>query len=145
MNMRDNFSAQVREVLSFASEEALRLGDRALDTEHLLLGLIRQGNNSALRILHGAQIDIEKLWKEAEAVSLENGHSRSKSDFRMPLSRQSRKVIDRAQREARSLQSPVVQAEHLVLSLLRHKKNKAARILEHFNLSYEAFLSGVLR
>jgi ATP-dependent Clp protease ATP-binding subunit ClpC len=140
MNMPDHFSAQVSEILSFASEEALRLEDRTLDTEHLLMGVIRQGNNTALSSFINADIDLNKLWQEAESASLLRSRSRTRSDFKLPLSRQSRKVIDRAGREARSMQSPWVEAEHLILSLLRHRKNKAARILEQFNVDYEGFL-----
>ena len=141
--MRDNFSAQVREILSYASEEALRLEDRTLDTEHILLGLIRQGNNTVLSSFRRAKVDLDKLWEEAESASLLRAYPRRKGNFNLPLSRQSRHVIDRAQREARSLQSPLVEAEHLLLSLLRHKRNKAARILESFHLNYEDFLRGL--
>ena len=143
MNMPDHFSARAKELLSFASEEALRLDDHTLDTEHLLMGLIRQGNNPALASFRKAHIDIDQLWKEAESASLLRGHARRKPDLRLPLSRTSAKVLDRAQREARSLQSALVEPEHLVLALLRHKRNKAARILEQFSLSYEGFLHGL--
>jgi ATP-dependent Clp protease ATP-binding subunit ClpC len=141
--MRDHFSVQVKEILSFASEEALRLGDRTLDTEHLLMGLIRQGHNQALHILAKADIDLQKVWKEAETASLLDGGSKSRIDFRLPLSRQAEKVINRSVREARAVQSLQVGAEHLVLSLLKHKRNKGARILGRFNVSYERFLEGV--
>jgi ATP-dependent Clp protease ATP-binding subunit ClpC len=143
MCMRDNFSVQVKEILSFASEEALRLGDRTLDTEHLLMGLIRQGDNHALRILEKADIDLQKVWKEAETISLEESGGKTKMDLRLPLSRQAEKVINRSQREARATQSPMVKAEHLLLSLLKHKRNKGARILSQFNINYEAFLLNI--
>jgi ATP-dependent Clp protease ATP-binding subunit ClpC len=140
MNMSHPFSARAKEVLSFASEEALRLDDHTLDTEHLLLGLIRQGNNSALTTFRHARIDLDKLWKEAESASLLRVHSRRKPDFRLPLSRTATKVLDRAEREARSLQAAQIEPEHLVLALLRHKRNRAARILQQFSLGYEEFL-----
>lgn len=141
--MRENFSVQVREILSFASEEALRLGDRTLDTEHLLMGLIRQGNNQALDILTKAQIDLQQVWQEAETVSLLDGGGRGRADLRLPLSRQAEKVIDRSQREARSMQAPQVEPQHLILSLLKHKRNKGARILSRFRISYEGFMKGL--
>ena len=143
MNMPDPFSARAKEVLSFASEEALRLDDHTLDTEHLLMGLIRQGNNTALTSFRHAKIDLDLLWQEAESVSLLRGHARRKPDFRIPPSRTATRVLDRAQREARSLGSDLVEPEHLVLSLLRHKRNRAARILGQFQLGYEEFLRGL--
>jgi ATP-dependent Clp protease ATP-binding subunit ClpC len=141
--MRENFSVQVREILSFASEEALRLGDRTLDTEHLLMGLIRQGNNQALDILQKANIDLQQVWQEAETVSLLESGGRGRNDLRLPLSRQAEKVIDRSQREARSMQAPQVEPQHLILSLLKHKRNKGARILSHFRVSYEDFMKSL--
>jgi ATP-dependent Clp protease ATP-binding subunit ClpC len=107
------------------------------------MGLIRQGNNTALTSFRQAKIDLDKLWQEAESVSLLRGHARRKPDFRIPLSRTATRVLDRAQREARSLGSELVEPEHLVLSLLRHKRNRAARILEQFQLGYEEFLRGL--
>lgn len=145
MNMPDHYSTRAKEVLSFASEEAIRLDDHTLDTEHLLMGLIRQGNNSALTSFRDADIDLDKLWQEAESVSLLRGHARRKPDLRLPLSRTSVRVLERAQREARSLGSALVEPEHLVLALLRHKKNRAARILGQFRLSYDGFLLSLPR
>lgn len=62
--MDNNFSTQVKEIISFSREEALRLGNDFIGTEHLLLGLIREGDNTAIKILKGFNVDIFELKKK---------------------------------------------------------------------------------
>src|ERR1700749_1519541 len=64
--MDNNFSAQVKEIISYSREEALRLGNDFIGTEHLLLGLIREGDNTAVRILKSFNVDLYELRKEVE-------------------------------------------------------------------------------
>ena len=64
--MDNNFSTQVKEIISFSREEALRLGNDFIGTEHLLLGLIREGDNTAVRILKSFNVDLYELRKEIE-------------------------------------------------------------------------------
>ena len=68
------------------AKKRYRLEDRTLDTEHLLMGVIRQGDNTALSSFINADIDLNKLWQEAESASLLRSRSRTKSDFKLPLS-----------------------------------------------------------
>jgi ATP-dependent Clp protease ATP-binding subunit ClpC len=67
--MDNNFSAQVKEIISFSREEALRLGNDFIGTEHLLLGLIREGDNTAIRILKTFNVDLYELRKEIRISS----------------------------------------------------------------------------
>ncbi len=64
--MDNNFSPQVKEIISFSREEALRLGNDSIGTEHLLLGLIREGDNTAIKILKQLNVDLYELRKEIE-------------------------------------------------------------------------------
>ena len=64
--MDNNFSAQVKEIISYSREEALRLGNDFIGTEHLLLGVIREGENTALKVLQALNVDLYELRKEVE-------------------------------------------------------------------------------
>jgi len=75
--MDNNFSAQVKEIISFSREEALRLGNDFIGTEHLLLGVIREGENTAVKILKNLNVDLYELRKEVElAVKDKKGRTR---------------------------------------------------------------------
>ncbi len=145
--MDHNFSSQVKEIISFSREEALRLGNDFIGTEHLLLGLIREGDNTALKILKNLQIDIYELRKEIElAVKDKTGKSIANINS-LPLTKQAEKVIRVTVLEAKSLKSPQVETEHLMLSILKNKENIATQILNQMEIDYESFRNelGVVR
>lgn len=137
--MDSNFSPKVKEIISYSREEALRLGNDFIGTEHLLLGLIREGESIAMRILQSFKIDLFDLRKEVEVVIKDKG-SRSISNLNsLPLTRQAEKVIRITVLEAKTLKSRTVESEHLMLSILKNKENPAAQILNHYNVDYERF------
>jgi ATP-dependent Clp protease ATP-binding subunit ClpC len=145
--MDHNFSSQVKEIISFSREEALRLGNDFIGTEHLLLGVIREGDNTALKILKNLQIDIYELRKEIElAVKDKTGKSIANINS-LPLTKQAEKVIRVTVLEAKSLKSPQVETEHLMLSILKNKENIATQILNQMEIDYESFRNelGVVR
>ena len=132
--MDNNFSPQVKEVISFSREEALRLGNDFIGTEHLLLGLIRDGNNLALKVLMNLHVDLAELRKEVElAIKDKNGKTVVNMNS-LPLTKQAEKVIRVTVLEAKSLKSPVVETEHLLLSILKNKDNIATQILNQFDI-----------
>ncbi len=137
--MDNNFSAQVKEIISFSREEALRLGNDFIGTEHLLLGLIREGENTAIKILKQLNVDLYELRKEVELAVKDKTGKNIANINSLPLTRQAEKVIRVTVLEAKALKSPLVETEHLMLSILKNKENIATQILNQFEVDYDIF------
>ena len=137
--MDNNFSAQVKEIISFSREEALRLGNDFIGTEHLLLGLIREGDNTAVKILKNLNVDLHELRKEVEMAVKDKTGKNIANINSLPLTRQAEKVIRVTVLEAKALKSPTVETEHLMLSILKNKENIATQILNNFEVDYDLF------
>jgi ATP-dependent Clp protease ATP-binding subunit ClpC len=137
--MDNNFSAQVKEIISFSREEALRLGNDFIGTEHLLLGLIREGENTAVKILKNLNVDLYELRKEVELAVKDKTGKNIANINSLPLTRQAEKVIRVTVLEAKALKSPMVETEHLMLSILKNKENIATQILNQFDIDYDLF------
>ncbi len=137
--MDNNFSTQVKEIISYSREEALRLGNDFIGTEHLVLGLIRDGENTAMKILKSLNVDLYELRKEIElAVKDKTGKNISNINS-LPLTKQAEKVIRITVLEAKTHKSPMVESEHLMLSILKNKENIATQILNQFDVDYDMF------
>ena len=125
--MESNFSDRVKDVISYSREEALRLGHDYIGPEHLLLGLIREGEGKAIKILVSLGVDLSKLRKSIEnaikgtitVINLNN----------LPLTRQAEKVLKITYLEAKLDNSSLIGTEHLLLSILREYSNVAAQYL----------------
>src|SRR5438477_8129276 len=137
--MDNNFSAQVKEIISFSREEALRLGNDFIGTEHLLLGLIREGENTAVRILKSFNVDLYELRKEVELAVKDKTGKNIANINSLPLTKQAEKVIRVTVLEAKALKSPTVETEHLMLSILKNKENVATQILHQYEVDYDRF------
>ena len=137
--MDNNFSAQVKEIISFSREEALRLGNDFIGTEHLLLGLIREGDNTAVRILKSFNVDLYEFRKEVELAVKDKTGKNIANINSLPLTKQAEKVIRVTVLEAKALKSPTVETEHLMLSILKNKENIATQILNQFDVDYDLF------
>ena len=137
--MDNNFSAQVKEIISFSREEALRLGNDFIGTEHLLLGLIREGENTAIKILKQLNVDLYELRKEVELAVKDKTGKNIANINSLPLTKQAEKVIRVTVLEAKALKSPLVETEHLMLSILKNKENIATQILGNYEVDYDAF------
>ena len=145
--MDNNFSTQVKEIISFSREEALRLGNDFIGTEHLLLGLIREGENTAIKILKSFNVDLYELRKEIELAVKDKTGKNIANINSLPLTKQAEKVIRVTVLEAKALKSPTVETEHLMLSILKNKENIATQILNQFDVDYDLFRNeiGILR
>jgi ATP-dependent Clp protease ATP-binding subunit ClpC len=133
--MEANFSNRVRDVISYSREEALRLGHDYIGTEHLLLGLIREGEGYAIKLLVTLGVDVQKLRKAIEdSVKITNSNVHIGN---IPLTKQAEKVLKLTYLEARYFKSDLIGTEHLLLSLLRDDDNIAAQILSRFGITYE--------
>ncbi len=137
--MDNNFSAQVKEIISYSREEALRLGNDFIGTEHLVLGLIRDGENTAVKILKALNIDLYELRKEIEMAVKDKTGKNIANINSLPLTKQAEKVIRITVLEAKSHKSPLVESEHLMLSILKNKENIATQILNQFDVDYDIF------
>ncbi|AEN73324.1 ATPase AAA-2 domain protein [Rhodothermus marinus SG0.5JP17-172] len=136
--MEGNFSNRVRDVIAYSREEAIRLGHDYIGTEHLLLGIIREGEGIAVQILRNLGCDLLKLKKAIEdAVRSTSGPTTVVGN--LPLTKQAEKVLKITYLEAKLYKSDVIGTEHLLLSLLRDEENIAAQILQQgFSITYDA-------
>jgi ATP-dependent Clp protease ATP-binding subunit ClpC len=137
--MDQNFSPQVKEIISFSREEALRLGNDFIGTEHLLLGIIREGEGTAVKILQALNVDLYELRKEVELAVKDKTGKNIANINSLPLTRQAEKVIRVTVLEAKALKSPTVETEHLMLSILKNKENVCTQILQQFDVDYDTF------
>ena len=135
--MEGNFSNRVRDVISYSREEAIRLGHDYIGTEHLLLGIVREGEGIAVKILRNLGCDLFKLKKAVEDTVRSTGGTLTVGNI--PLTKQAEKVLKITYLEAKLYKSDVIGTEHLLLSLLRDDENVAAQILQQaFSVSYDA-------
>lgn len=138
--MDTNFSQKVKDIITFSREEALRLGNDFIGTEHLLLGLIREGNNLSVRILQSFNVDLYDLRKEIEGIiKNKDAYTPNAPKSSIPLTRQAEKIIRISTLEAKLFKSPMVESEHLMLSILKNKEDVTASVLESKNINYQNF------
>jgi len=137
--MDSNFSPKVKEVISYSREEALRLGNDFIGTEHLLLGLIREGDSMAVKVLQNMLVDLFDLRKQVEVAIRDKNNKPAANVNSLPLTKQAEKVIRITVLEAKSLKSPTVETEHLMLSILKNKENIATQILNNYSIDYDKF------
>lgn len=134
--MDGNFSNRVQDVIRHSREEALRLGHDYIGTEHLLLGLIKEGEGIAARILKNLNIDLYKLKQKIEESTHQKVAAAQMGN--VPLTKQAEKVLKITYLEAKICKSNIIGTEHLLLSILKGEDNVAAQILEQFGVSYDA-------
>jgi ATP-dependent Clp protease ATP-binding subunit ClpC len=137
--MDNNFSTQVKEIISYSREEALRLGNDFIGTEHLVLGLIRDKENTAIKILESLNVDLYELRKEIELAVKDKSGVVIANISSLPLTKQAEKVIRITVLEAKSVKSSHVESEHLMLSILKNKENIATQIINQFEVDYDLF------
>ena len=133
--MDSNFSQRVQEVIRLSREEAIRLGHDYIGTEHLLLGIIREGEGLAISIFKNLDVDIPTLKKNIEDTVKHSGSTLTIGNI--PLTKQAEKVLKITYLEAKLFKSDVIGTEHLLLSMLREDDNLAAQILHQFNVNYD--------
>ncbi|MDO1450300.1 ATP-dependent Clp protease ATP-binding subunit [Rhodocytophaga aerolata] len=135
--MEAKFSNRVKEVISLSREEALRLGHDYIGTEHLLLGMIREGEGVAVGLLKKLGISLDELRTSIEQATKGTATNNVKNLANIPLTRQSEKVLKITYLEAKIFKSQLIGTEHLLLSILRDEDNIATQILAKFDINYE--------
>jgi ATP-dependent Clp protease ATP-binding subunit ClpC len=133
-SMRNNFTSRVQKVIRYSKEEAMRLGHDYIGTEHLLLGILKEGEGIAVKILKNLNTDLDKLKQRIEEASGPAGGMMTLGN--LPLSKRAEKVLKITYLEAKNFKSDIIGTEHLLLSLLKEKEGLAAQVLISFNVDY---------
>lgn len=134
--MEAKFSPRVKDVISYSREEALRLGHDFIGVEHLLLGIIREGEGTAIQLLKGLAVDLKELRRVIES-STNSASTKTSIQGNIPLVKQAEKVLKITYLEAKLFKSPTIGTEHLLLSILKDEDNVATRGLTKFGVDYE--------
>ena len=137
--MDDNFSPRVKDVIAYSKEEALRLGHEFIGTEHLMLGLIRDGNGKALSILNTLDIDLNYLRRKVEILSPANPHTTSNENDKknLHLTRQAERALKTTFLEAKLFQSTSINTAHLLLCILRNENDPTTKLLNKMKIDYD--------
>ncbi|MBL6611666.1 MAG: ATP-dependent Clp protease ATP-binding subunit [Flavobacteriaceae bacterium] len=136
--MDDNFSPRVKEVLSHSKDEALRLGHDFIGTEHLLLGILKDGSGKAISILDQLDIDLEHLRRKVEILSPSNAESLISNDKKnLRLTRQAERAIKTTFLEAKLFQSTTINTAHLLLCILRNENDPTTRLMQKMKVDYD--------
>ncbi len=135
--MDENFSPRVKDVISYSKEEALRLGHDYIGTEHLMLGLIREGEGSAIHILEDLGVNMQAFRRKIEAISAPNISGQISTRKNLPLTRQAEKALKTTFLEAKLFQSNIIRTSHLLLCILRNDDDPVSRILKQYDIDYD--------
>lgn len=136
--MEAKFSNRVKEVISLSREEAIRLGHDYIGTEHLLLGMIREGEGTAIGLLKKLGVSVEELKYALEQATRNTATQGTSITGSIPLTKQTEKVLKITYLEAKIFKSEIIGTEHLLLSILRDEDNISSQILSKFNVNYES-------
>jgi ATP-dependent Clp protease ATP-binding subunit ClpC len=137
--MDDNFSPRVKEVLSYSKDEALRLGHDFIGTEHLLLGILRDGSGKAISILDQLDVDLDHLKRKVEILTPANpdGVAQVQDKKNLRLTRQAERALKTTFLEAKLFQSSTINTAHLLLCILRNENDPTTRLLQKMNIDYD--------
>ena len=137
--MDDNFSSRVKDVITYSKEEALRLGHDFIGTEHLLLGMLRDGGGKAISILNSLEVDLNYLRKKVEILSppnpindFNNNHKKN-----LHLTRQAERALKTTFLEAKLFQGKSINTAHLLLCILRNENDPTTKLLIKLQVDYE--------
>jgi ATP-dependent Clp protease ATP-binding subunit ClpC len=139
-----NFTERVRKVLAMAREEAARLHHEYVGTEHILLGLIREGEGVAATVLQNLSVELDEIQQKIEET-VKKGKAAQATGPDLPYTSRAKKVLELAMSEARELGHSYVGTEHLLLGLLREEKGIAAQVLTDAGVNLEAARAETLR
>jgi len=138
--MDDNFSPRVKDVIAYSKEEALRLGHDFIGTEHLLLGLLRDGNGKAINILDALEVDLDHLRRKVEILTPANPNTTGiqKDKKNLHLTRQAERALKTTFLEAKLFQSSSINTAHLLLCILRNENDPTTKLLHRLRVDYDS-------
>ncbi|NOZ20771.1 MAG: ATP-dependent Clp protease ATP-binding subunit [Planctomycetes bacterium] len=140
--MFDRFTDRARKVMSYAKEEAQRFNHDYIGTEHVLLGLLKEGSGVAANVLRNLDVDINKIRFEVEKMVASGSDVAKKGN--LPFTPRAKKVLELALEEAKGLGHNYIGTEHILLGLLRENEGVAARVLLNLGLKLEEVREEVL-
>ena len=140
LKMDDNFSSRVKDVITYSKEEALRLGHDFIGTEHLLLGMLRDGGGKAISILNSLEIDLNYLRKKVEILSPPNPINDFNQNHKknLHLTRQAERALKTTFLEAKLFQGKSINTAHLLLCILRNENDPTTKLLIKLQIDYES-------
>ncbi|TDP00142.1 ATP-dependent Clp protease ATP-binding subunit [Flavobacterium sp. 245] len=136
--MDDNFSPRVKDVITYSKEEALRLGHDFIGTEHLMLGILRDGNGKAIHILNNLAVDLDHLRRKVEILSPANHSIEINTEKKnLHLTRQAERALKTTFLEAKVFQSSSISTAHLLLCILRNENDPTTKLLNKLKIDYD--------
>ncbi|MCH4552724.1 MULTISPECIES: ATP-dependent Clp protease ATP-binding subunit [Aestuariibaculum] len=137
--MDDNFSPRVKDVIAYSKEEALRLGHDFIGTEHLMLGLLRDGDGKAINILNALDVDLNHLRRKVEILSPANPNIAAATNQKknLHLTRQAERALKTTFLEAKLFQSSSINTAHLLLCILRNENDPTTKLLNKLKIDYD--------
>ncbi|MBM3436693.1 MAG: ATP-dependent Clp protease ATP-binding subunit, partial [Bacteroidetes bacterium] len=136
--MEAKFSQRVKDVLSYSREEAIRLGNDYIGLEHLILGIIREGEGMAIQILNYFGVDLAKVRKEIEISIANSDYGKLKSTDNIPLIKQAERALKITYLEAKLFNSDLIGTEHLLLAILKDNDNIVTKAFQGYGVDYDA-------
>lgn len=137
--MDDNFSPRVKDVIAFSKEEALRLGHNFIGTEHLMLGILRDGGGKAIAILNAIEVNLEELRRKVEILNPAAVEDTPLLNDKknLHLTRQAERALKTTFLEAKLFQSELINTVHLLLCILRNENDPTTKLLAQLNVDYD--------
>ncbi|MFY7666378.1 MULTISPECIES: ATP-dependent Clp protease ATP-binding subunit [Flavobacterium] len=137
--MDDNFSPRVKDVITYSKEEALRLGHDFIGTEHLMLGILRDGNGKAINILNNLSVDLEHLRRKVEVLSPPNENPLANNDKKnLHLTRQAERALKTTFLEAKLYESKEISTAHLLLCILKNDSDPTTKLMNKLKIDYDS-------
>jgi ATP-dependent Clp protease ATP-binding subunit ClpC len=134
--MEAKFSPRVKDVITYSREEALRLGHDYIGVEHLFLGILREGEGNAIKILKAIKVNLQEVRKNIENEIKPKSNNFNQSG-NIPLVKQAERALKITYLEAKLFKSSLIGTEHLLLSILKDDDNVVTNVFEEFNVDYE--------
>ena len=140
MQMNSKFSPKVKKIISISRDEAIRLGNDFIGTEHLLLGMIKEKDSLAIKVLDSLDVDLYELkYKIESSIENKRGVISQQSVGSIPLNKHAEKALKVSFLEAKSLKQEEINPEHIMLSILKIGENTASTILDEFEIDYAIY------
>ncbi|MGB6084753.1 ATP-dependent Clp protease ATP-binding subunit [Moheibacter sp.] len=133
--MNDNFSQKVKDVIAYSKEEALRLGHDQIGTEHLLLGILRDGDSKAVSILESLNVDLKSVRDKIELLAPPK-ESFSNQNQNLQLTKQAERALKTTFLEAKLFKNATVNTVHLLLCILRNENDPVTKLLKKMEVDY---------
>ena len=134
--MNDNFSQRVKDVIAYSKEEAIRLGHNNIGTEHLVLGILRDGKGKAVRLLKSLDVDLGAVRAKIESIAPPK-EVLDDTPKNLQLTKQAERALKTTFLEARLQKSNSVDTVHLLLCILKNEDDPIAQLMSKFNVDYD--------